>query len=296
VLLAGVQAPRAQRQVEEGGMRLRSVTGLAMLVAVSAFVGAGLAAGSGLGNHSVQATGSLLPKRLPRARQVPVRLQVGFRSPSVDGSVPGLERISFEIFSSIDFTAWRHRCSLAVLYSDRNPRKECPGSLIGQGSVSSEITVPGQAPVAVTGRLFAFYSLGGGEPRILAQVITGDPLPLIYVIPFTLRSAEGRHSTALFVPPRQMRNIAGSCAPEYPDCFAPSPYTLKGVYGHISELTMSLHSVLPRRPHPVSFVNGRCSFPDLAVDRPPLLRVSLDYSEGASASGVVDNLCKPQAR
>src|SRR5215218_9342602 len=188
---------------ERGGrMRKWILSGLAVLM-----VAAG-AASSSSGSATVnsptgapmQATGSLLPQQLPRTPPVPVTLEMGFRSAPVDGTVPELERISFEISRSIDFAAWRHRCSLAVLYSSRDPREVCPRSLVGKGSVTSEITVPGNSPVTATGRLLAFYSLGAGRPRILAQVTTGDPLPLVYVLPFTLRPAEDGRPTTVFVP------------------------------------------------------------------------------------------------
>jgi hypothetical protein len=90
-----------------------------------------------------------------------------------------------------------------------------------------------------------------------------------------------------------MREIAGECAPGYPNCFAPSPYTLEGVYSHISEFAMSLHRVVHRHGTPFSFVSGHCVLPaGVQVDGLALLRVSLVYSDGGTASEVVDRDCK----
>jgi hypothetical protein len=150
--------------------------------------------------------------------------------------------------------------------------------------------------VKVTGRLLAFYALGGGRPRILAQVTTGEPLPLVYVIPFTMKSADGSYRTTVFVPRRRMRAIRGICIPDHPNCFAPSPYALEGVYGHISEMTMSLHRVVRSRRRRISFVKGSCPLlPDFSVGEFPLLRVSLAYAGGATSSGVVNGRCKSRA-
>lgn len=240
--------------------------------------------------------GSVSPVKLPRLRRVPVTLQMGFQSiPVPEGPVPELDEISFGVARRIEFApeSWPQSCSLAKLYSPRiDPRQACVESLIGHGSVASEITIPGQAPVSVTGRLLAFYAFAGGRPRILAQVTTGEPLPLVYVIPFTMKKADGRYGTTLSVPRRRMRAIAGKCAPGYPNCFAPSPYTLKGVYGHISAMTISLHRVLRIRRHRLSFVNGHCPLPPGApIGNFSLLRLSLAYADGHADSGIVTTPC-----
>ena len=156
-----------------------------------------------------------------------------------------------------------------------------------------EITVPGQAPVDVTGELLAFYAFEGGEPRILAQVTTGEPLPLVYVIPFTMRKADGRYGTTLSVSRRSMRSIKGKCASGHPYCFAPNPYTLEGVYGHISDLRMSLHRVLRKQRRRLSFVKGHCPLPsDASIGDFPLLRLSLAYADGNTGSSTIFTPCK----
>ena len=278
-------------------MRIAIASGMALLMAVS---GAALAsngvAAIGPPPPTLDAGGSLSPAKLPRLRQAPVTLQMGFRAAPTEGQVPELDEISFEVARRVQFApeSWPQSCSLTKLYSPRvDARTSCAGSLIGHGSVASEITVPGQAPVSVTGSLLAFYALGDGRPRILAQVTTGEPLPLVYVIPFTMKSANGPYRTTVFVPRRRMRVIRGICVSDHPNCFAPSPYTLEGVYGHISEMTMSLHRVIRSGRRRISFVKGSCPLPpDFSTGIFPLLRVSLAYANGAISSGVVNGRCK----
>ena len=283
-------------------MRIRT-TAIVLSVVISAIAGAQAidgAAGSTGPAANVVATGSFLPTKLPRSGRAPVTLQMGFRSIPLGGRVPELDEISFEVARQIEFSpgAWPQSCSLAKLYSSHvDARKVCDESLVGHGTVASEITVPGQAPVNVTGRVLAFYAFAGGRPRILAQVTTDKPLPLVYVIPFTIKQADGGYGTTLSVPRRRMHAIAGKCAPGYPNCFAPSPYTLEGVYGHISSLTISLHRVLPQRGGGLSFVNGSCPIPpNFSNGVFHLLRVSLAYTDGTNASLVVDGSCRDRGR
>ena len=280
-------------------MRIWVAGGMALLVAVA---GAALAsngvAASIFTPPPLHVSGSVSPAKLPPTRRVPVTLQMGFQAYPIEGQVPELDEIWFGVTRRFNFAAesWPQSCSLAKLYSPRvDPRRACAGSLIGHGRVGSEITVPGQAPVKVTGHLLAFYARGNGQPRILAQVTTGEPLPLVYVIPFTIRTVDG--NTKMSVPRRRMRAIRGKCRRGHPNCFAPSPYTLEGVYSHISEMSISLHRVLGRGSRPISFVNSHgCTLPDFPVDENPALGVGLVYAEGGHQSGVVFIPCKARGR
>jgi hypothetical protein len=257
--------------------------GFVLLAAVAGFASSGVADSSG---GSMEVTGSVVPSVLPATHPAPVTLEIGFRSPPVEGSVRGIESISFKVNPEFDFaTRWPQRCSLEILYSNRDPRQECASALVGEGSVASEITLPGRAPADVTGRLVAFYAYGRERPRILAKVTTGEPLPLVYVIPFTIEpGSDPNRPTALVVPRWQMRGIRGKCVSDHPNCFAPDPYALYGVYSHISSFKMSLHRVERRHGEPFSFVSAQCSEPDA---RSSLLDVSLVYEESVSNGGIV---------
>jgi hypothetical protein len=269
---------------------------IALSAALAAIGGVSAAVGSGPPPNEVLAMGTVSPAKLPRSGQAPVTLRMGFQSSPIGGLVPELDKISFEVTRHVELSAedWPQSCSPAKLYSPQvDARRACAGSLIGHGSVTSEITVPGQAPVNVTGRLLAFYASAGGRPRILAQVTTGEPLPLVYVIPFTIEPAAGSYGTTLAVSQERMRAINGRCASGHPNCFGPDPYTLEGVYGHISRLSMSLHRVVPQRGRGLSFVEGGCPVPpDFSTGVFDLLRISLGYADGTGASLVVYAACR----
>src|SRR5262249_38089278 len=123
------------------------------------------------------------------AQPAPVTLTVGFHSPQVEGSTPALESIDLELSRHITFeTAGLTSCSSSQLYEPHvSPQESCPKSLVGHGSVALEIRKPDGTTETLTGHLLAFYSLVGHRRLILARVETGEPLPLIYVIPFTIR-------------------------------------------------------------------------------------------------------------
>lgn len=130
--------------------------------------------------------GETVPGKLPRSRMVPATLRLGFTSEAASTPItPELTAIRLEVSRNLTFqTAGLPSCPIAELYSESSDAGQvCAGSLVGYGIVISEVTLPGQAPVTIEGHLSAFYDLGEGQPRILAQVTSTGPLPLTYVIP-----------------------------------------------------------------------------------------------------------------
>jgi hypothetical protein len=231
------------------------------------------------------ASGETAPTHLSRTHTVPITLRTGFSSEVPGNSTtPELERIAIELNPAIEFqTAGLPSCPLSVAASPtEDARRTCAGSLVGQGTVDSEITLPDQTPVKVEGTLLAFYAFAEGVPHILGRVTTSAPLSLVYVIPFGIRQAHRAFGTRLIV--RKMRVIAGVCARGHPDCFA-QPYSLTGIYGHISKLELSLHRTFAHAGRRTSFVVARCPLPRGPVPRNPpgptfpFLRVTAHYTE-----------------
>lgn len=241
----------------------------------------------------MSASGGTTPIKLPRSKPIPASLRLGFTSEALNSpAVPELTRIVLEISRNLHLqTAGLPSCPLADLYStNTSARQTCAGSFVGHGSVTSEVTLPGQAPATVNGHLVAFYAFAQGQRRILAQVTSGDPLPLTYVIPFQIAKAHGAFGTSLVVP--QMRHIAGICARGHPNCFA-QPYTLKGVYGHISNFEMSLHRIFAHTGKRGSFVSARCPVPGKRPEANfPLAQTSLHYAGGNSLTAAVNGKCR----
>lgn len=243
---------------------------------------------------AVAAFGRLTPRALPSSKPAPVTLKMGFEVSGGAKPTPELGRLELDISRMVGFhTRGLTNCPVAALYSrDVDPRESCAGSRVGSGEVTSEITPPGgRAPVIVQGHLSAFYNSANGRRQILAQVVTGEPLPLVYVIPLTFGRAERPFARrSLSVSRARMRSIQGICA--YPDCS--DGYTLVGAYSRISRFEMTLRRVFRRTGRRHSFVVADC--PGRAGASPvdfPLLGVGVEFVDGSAQSVTVDESCRP---
>jgi hypothetical protein len=231
------------------------------------------------------ASGETVPAALPRSQPVPITLRVGFTSEDPNThTAPELNRIAIDVSRNVTFqTKGLPSCPIANLYASvASARQSCAGSLVGHGSVTSEVALPGQPPTTIDGHLLAFYGFAEGQPRILAQVTSGGALPLTYVIPFQIEKAHGPFGTSLVV--RKMTRLQGVCERAPPNCFA-QPYTLKGVYGHISNFELSLHRRFTHASALESFVSADCPAKGRQSVASFQLGVSLRYDLGFSLGG-----------
>jgi len=227
---------------------------IALVLAASTFAGIGTAEVAPGGEPTFSA--SMSPERLARDKPSAISFRLGFEVPPQEGKIPGLGAIRFSISRRVSFDyGGLPPCSLQTLLSSY-AEGSCTRSLVGRGSVVSEVALPGHEPVMVSGIAKAYYSFDEQQPRVLVRVVTGEPLPLIYVIPFELRSAAEPYATSLGV--RRMSQIQGLCARGRPNCFA-QPYRLKGIYSHISEFQLSLHRRFWHAGSHESFVGAECA-------------------------------------
>jgi hypothetical protein len=248
------------------------------------------------GEVVIGVSGESTPGKLPRSRMVPVSLRLGFTSETPNApTTPELTAIRFEVSRNLAFqTAGLPSCPIAELYSESlDAAQICAGSLVGRGIVISEVTLPGQAPATIEGRLSAFYDLEKGQPWILAQVTSTGALPLTYVIPFKIYKARGVYGTILSG--QQMRAIAGVCARGHPNCFSQT-YTYEGIYGHISKFELTLDRRFVHAGKKTSVVSADC--PARAGSSSatfPLVKVNLTYPGAASRSQVATRRCEVAA-
>jgi len=246
--------------------------------------------------YVLNASGTTAPSRLPDGRPVAIALKVGFTSEALgSATTPELGRIAIELNQAIELnTEGLPSCPLSVVGSPTaDPTKSCARSLVGRGVVDSEITLPGQAPVKVEGSLLAFYAFAEGAPRILARVVTGEPLPVVYVIPFEIHQAPRTLGTVLRV--KKMHILHGICRTGFSNCFA-QPYNLNGVYGRISSLQLTLHRSFAYDGQRASFAAAHCPHrASTSSNTFPLLRVTAHYAEQTATestrSPVVSGSC-----
>jgi hypothetical protein len=196
------------------------------------------------GNLQGSFNGSISPRSLPRTELAPVAVQLGGRIATTDRSVPPkLEQITLAINShgKLD-SRGLPTCSLAKLNSvtASQAKKSCGGALVGHGNVTSRVSLPGQGAFASNADLLAFNGKLNGKPAVLAQVSSGAPLPLTYVIAFEVRKAGGTFGTQLVaaLPP------------------------IASEYGYISSFSLSLSRQYESHGKKRSFASASCPAPE----------------------------------
>jgi hypothetical protein len=262
------------------------------------------------GEVVISVSGGTVPRKLPRSRIVPAALRLGFTSETPRApTTPELTAIQLKVSRSLAFqTAGLPSCAITNLYSESSDARQiCARSLVGYGTVTSEVTLPGQAPVTIEGHLSAFYDFGEGQPRILAQVTSTGALPLTYVIPFTIHKAHGAFGTILSV--EHMQFIAGICATRRrtapssrgawshssSNCFSQT-YTYKGIYGRISKFELTLDRQFIHAGKRTSVVSADCPASDGSSSAIlPLAKVDLTYTDAISHSQVATRRCEVSA-
>jgi hypothetical protein len=231
-------------------------------------------------------SGGTTPAPLPRGDQVPIGLSAGFTSEDPSGGpAPGLRSIRIELSRRLSLRiAGRPLCPERLLY--KGPAvtlEECEGSLVGRGTVVSDIPVSTNfdQTARVEGTMRVFYGLAEGKPMMLARVETGEPMPLVYVIPFAIkRSSSGRATLVA----HRMTHLRGLCARSHPNCFA-DPYGIDGFYTRIASLQLTL-----RRVGRSGLVSGSC--PPRSAATFTLEQIELSYVGGSEVGGSVDGTCR----
>lgn len=227
------------------------------------------------GDLTVSFHGDLAPQKLPREASAPVTVRMGAKIKGTDqANPPVLKRIVLEINRGGVLQAkGLARCSLQKLesVSSRQAKKACEDALVGHGNVTSRVILPGQGAFASNGPLLAFNGTYKGTTAIFAQVATGAPLPLTYVIVFRVIKTKGTFGTTLTatLPP------------------------IASEYGYISAFDMSLSRQYDYKGQRLSYASASCpapkGFPGASF---PLARASYEFSQNRKLSATLVRECK----
>lgn len=227
------------------------------------------------GDVTVAFHGDISPRRLPRTGSAPITVRLGAKIRGTDSSNPPvLERIVLEINrQGMLQSKGLPRCSLRKLesVSSQDAKRICGDALVGRGNVTSRVVLPEQGAFASNGPLLAFNGRYGGRPAILAQVATGAPLPLTYVIVFEIGRTKGTFGTRLTatLPP------------------------IASEYGYISAFDMSLSRRYEYRGRRMSYAEAGCpapkGFPGASF---PLARASYEFSGARTLTSTLVRDCK----
>ncbi len=227
------------------------------------------------GNLEVSFNGGISPQHLPRTEAVPVTVQMGGKIKTTDKSIPPkLERIILAINSAGQIeTTGLPTCSLKKLQSisSAGARKACGDALIGHGNVTSRVSLPGQGAFASNGTLQAFNGTYKGHSAVLAQVSSGAPLPLTYVIVFEVKKTKGTFGTEL----------VGTLPP------------IASEYGYISAFDLSLARNYPYKGQSRSYASASCPAPKgFSAASFTFAQASYEFADGRVLSSKLVRECR----
>jgi len=196
--------------------------------------------------EGVQVTfnGQISPKSLPRQGTAPVSVIMTSKITStIQGTPPPkLARIQLKINANGKIQSkGLPTCSLGKLntVSSQTAKRSCAKALIGHGNVTSRVSLPSQPPFASVGGLLAFNGKYKGRPAVLAQVESGPPLPLTYVIVFEVKKTHGTFGTELI----------GALPP------------IASEYGYITAFNLSLGATYSYHGKKMSYASAGCPAP-----------------------------------
>jgi hypothetical protein len=226
------------------------------------------------GNLVVAFEGTISPSKLPRTGTAPVGVQMGGKIKTTDRSAPPkLERIILEINRHGQLqTKGLPTCSLGKLrsISSQGAKRACGDSLIGSGSVTSRVSLPGQGPFSSIGKLQAFNGRRKGKMAIFAQVASGAPLPLTYVIDFEVKKRGGEFATQL----------VGTMPP------------IASEYGFISAFNLLLRRQYSFHGEKLSYASAGCPAPSgFNQINFPFAKASFQFADGRVLSSKLVRKC-----
>lgn len=191
--------------------RARRITVVAFLLAGGACASA-YAITAEVGPVWVSATATLKPRELPAHGNAPVFLTSVTRVGTKDGSTPPtLQTLKFQLDrnGTID-TKGLPTCSTTKLEgtTPAQARKRCAGALVGKGTGTALVTMPGRTPFRITSPLSFFNGPPDhGRPTLIAHAYETVPTPQALLVPITIEKvSKGRYGFQAEV---QLPEIAG---------------------------------------------------------------------------------------
>src|SRR5262249_15996652 len=187
---------------------------------------------------------------------------------------PKLEKIVLEINRHGKLqTKGLATCSLGKLrsISSQGAKRACGSALIGSGSVTSRVSLPGQGAFSSIGKLQAFNGAHKGHPAIFAQAASGAPLPLTSGIIFEVKKKGGTFGTSL----------VGTMPP------------IASEYGFISAFNLLLRRQYSFHGERLSYASAGCPAPNgFTQVNFSFAKVSYQFADGRSLSSKLVRKCR----
>jgi hypothetical protein len=260
------------------GTRIKKLAVVTALACLASAVVVGLSAAAPTkvkkGPIVVTFNGGISPRSLPRSGSAPVGVQMGGKITTSDhANPPILKRIILDINrKGVIQTKGLGRCSLGKLKnaSQAGAKRSCADAIVGKGSVTSRVRLPEQSPFASIGSMVAFNGRYKGHQAVFAQVASGAPLPLTYVIVFVVKKTKGTFGTKMI---GTLPEIASS-------------------YGHITAFNLSLRRTYRFHGRRMSFASASCPAPKgLHGAQFALARVGYEFEGGPNMDATLIRRC-----
>lgn len=220
--------------------------------------------------------GELAPHALPRSGSVPVSFGMSGRISTTDGaSPPQLRRITVAINRYGHLGVSRMPvCRMGQIQPATTDAalEACGASLVGKGSFSADVLLPGQAPFPSRGEVYAFNGIFKGRPAILAHVYGTKPAPTSYTLPFVItRGGKGIFGTRI-----------SASLPQ-----------VTAEWGFVTGLSLTLGRSAAGRGQPASFLSASCPAPKgRAGALFPLARTTFGFAHGTTMSATLIRSCE----
>jgi hypothetical protein len=244
----------------------RTIAALALGVAaiLALFASAGSAETGYKEGVTVSVTGKLTPTTLPRRGTAPIGISFG-------GTISATEAAGTPKLTKLTIALNRHgrldthglpRCPSGQIdpSTNREALAACGSSLVGEGSFASKVKIPEQSPFPSKGKVLAFNGRLHGRPAILAHIYGVRPVPISYVLPFTVsRNGAGTYGTLLEA--------------SFPQ--------VTGEWGYVTGIAMNLHRSIFTGGKTRGYLNAGCPAPS-GVTRAafPLARATFVFDGG----------------
>jgi hypothetical protein len=257
-----------------------SAVPLGLLIAAAIFVPGAAGETVRQGTLQVSFGGSVAPRVLPRTGTTPVSVGIdGHIRTLAGGPPPSLRRIAIEV-NRVGVLDRRGlpTCPAGRLEasSTADALAACGPAQVGEGRAGGVIVLPEQAPTPFAGRVVAFNGrLPGGRPAILAHLFTDRPVPLTFVLAFSLGHGQGAFGTRLVatVPARTRRTA------------------------HITSFALRLHRIYRAGGERRSFLSAGCPAPEGFPSATfPLVRTSYGFVGHKTVSDTLVRTCRTSGR
>ncbi len=219
---------------------------LIFMVSAAALLGAALAHAELVqqGNLRIGFDAAFAPHALPRERAVPVRVSLDGTVATADGSrPPELKHISIALnrYGRLT-TRGLPVCSPGALQSvsPETALRRCRPALVGHGHFGADLSLSGEKPVRINGKVLGFDSTLHGRTAVAVYIGADSPVQASVVLMFKIaHPRQGRFGTVL-----------STRIPE-----------IAGTLGYVTDVSLSFGRTYSYRGRRLSFLSASCAAP-----------------------------------